>query len=89
MPLSFEGDIMIAIIRQLHGSTKTILNAVRRGKSVWVKSRGKICAKIIPVAKSPVTKLKDEAFGMWKDHKETSDVKSYVRKIRSWHRHAH
>ncbi len=79
---------MIATIRQLRASTKEILNAVRRGEPVWVTNRGETCAKIIPVAKSSGEKLKDEAFGMWKDHKESSDVKSYVRKIRSWRRRA-
>ena len=79
---------MIATIRQLRASTKAILNAVRRGELVWVTNRGETCAKIIPVTRSSGVKPKDEAFGMWKDHKETSDVRSYVRKIRSWRHRA-
>lgn len=76
---------MIANIRQLRASTKEILSAVSRGDTVWVTSRGKTCAKIMPVNYPDKVETKDEAFGMWKTDKRTQNVHAYVRGIRKWH----
>ena len=80
---------MVTNIRTLRTSTKEILSAVSRGETVWVTNRGKTCAKIMRAGSDPETPAKDEAFGMWKDHKETEDVHAYLKKIRKvWRRHA-
>ena len=34
------------------------------------------------------TQSKDEVFGMWKDHKETRNVRSFVRRLRKWSQRA-
>lgn len=77
---------MIASIRQLRSSTKEILNAVGRGDTVWVTSWGKTLAKIIPAGRTRKTEIKDEAFGMWRNEKESKDVRAYIRKMRAWGR---
>ena len=78
---------MVTSIRELRTSTKEILHAVERGETVWITNRGKTCAKITAAHSPPKPEVKDEAFGMWKDHKESADVRAYVRKMRQWRRH--
>ena len=77
---------MKTTIRQLRSSTREILSAVNRGNTVWITNRGKTCAKITPVRDHPRMAAGDEAFGMWRDRKETRDVHSYVRALRQWRR---
>jgi len=76
---------MIASIRQLRSATKEILSAVIRGDTVWVTNRGKTCAKITSVSKAKRSHT-HEAFGMWKDRKDISDVRVHVRQMRKWRR---
>ena len=77
---------MIANIRTLRSSTKEILNAVHQGNMVILTNRGKPCAKIIPIRQKS-SPGESAAFGMWKNHKETADVKTYINKLRK-NRHA-
>ena len=78
---------MITNIRTLRSSTKEILNAVHHGNTVILTNRGRPCAKIIPVLQKN-SPTESSAFGMWKGHKETKDVKTYINKLRK-NRHAH
>lgn len=73
-------------IRAFRGSMKRILDVVRHGGEVTIYSRKLPIAKIIPI-KSMKSTGEDYGFGMWRDHKETTDVASYVRKLRKGRQH--
>ena len=68
-------------IRELRIAMKRIFNAVQHGEVVTVYSRKQAIAKIIPIEKSEPAD-KDQGFGMWSDYSETTNVNSYVRKLR-------
>lgn len=75
---------MKATILDLRYRTKDVLKAVERGETVTVLHRGKEKAQITPV-RSPSLSAKiraNEAFGMWKDRKDLSNVPKFVRMLR-------
>jgi len=69
-------------IRKLKADTREILDIVRRGESVIIKSCGKICAMIVPMSEKDHKIIDYPAFGMWKNHGKFEDVGQYVRKLR-------
>jgi prevent-host-death family protein len=75
---------MKATVLDLRYRTKDVLKAVERGETVTVSYRGKEKARITPVLASPVRAevRANEAFGMWKDRKDLSNVPKFVRTLR-------
>ena len=73
---------MKATVRELRASTRAILSAVRRGDTVLVTSRGKPCAKIVPVFERKKKHEHDLLFGIWRDKAEAKSVKKYINRIR-------
>jgi len=74
---------MRASAKDLRFYSKNILETVSRGEQVIITYRGKPCAKLVPLEEENTGKgLDDPLFGIWKDHKETGNVKEYVRKLR-------
>ena len=75
---------MKATAKDLRFKSKELLDTVNRGEEVVITYRGKPCAKLVPYekAKHNGRKGKNEFFGIWKDHDETTDVNAYIRKIR-------
>jgi len=75
---------MKATVLDLRYRTKDVLKAVERGETVTVLYRGKEKARITPVLASPVRAEvhAHEAFGMWKDRKDLSNVPKFVRTLR-------
>jgi antitoxin (DNA-binding transcriptional repressor) of toxin-antitoxin stability system len=57
---------------------------VERGETVTILQRGKEKALITPVRSSPIReKVKaSDAFGMWKERKDLSNVARFVRTLR-------
>ena len=74
---------MKATTLDLRYRTKDVLKAVERGETVVVSYRGKAKAKIVPLSSSKAAALRaGDAFGLWKDRKDMSDVSAYVMKLR-------
>jgi len=73
---------MKATVRELRASTRAILSAVRRGDTVLVTSRGKACAKIVPVFERKRKQNHDSLFGIWRDNREVRPVKKYIDRVR-------
>jgi prevent-host-death family protein len=76
---------MKATVLDLRYRTKDVLKAVERGETVTVLYRGKEKALIQPIRSKPLrAKLSaNEAFGLWKDRKDLSDVAAFVGKLRA------
>jgi antitoxin (DNA-binding transcriptional repressor) of toxin-antitoxin stability system len=66
------------------------MEAVARGETVTVTSRGKVAAvMVLPEATRPRMKVRDHpAFGMWKDREDMRDPSAWVREQRRKRRHA-
>lgn len=73
---------MKTTVRELRASTKEVLSAVGRGDTVLVTSRGKPCARIVPVFERKKREAGDSLFGIWKDKKDVKSVKGYLSKLR-------
>lgn len=75
---------MKATIVDLRYRTRDVLKAVERGEEVTILSRGKEKARIVPIESHRARgSAKDqEAFGMWRDREDLSDVSAYVRRLR-------
>ena len=74
---------MHASAKDLRFHSKNLLEAVSRGEEVIITYRGKPCAKLTPLKDSKKKQAQsDPLFGIWKDHKETEDVASYIRNLR-------
>lgn len=74
---------MKATTLDLRYRTKDVLKAVERGETVVVSYRGKAKAQIVPLSPSKAAGLRTgDAFGLWKDRKDMSDVSAYVMKLR-------
>jgi antitoxin (DNA-binding transcriptional repressor) of toxin-antitoxin stability system len=75
---------MKASVVDLRYRMKDVLKAIDRGETVTVVYRGKLRARISPLAdKLAAPKLHlQEAFGLWKDRKDLRDVGAYVRSLR-------
>jgi len=75
---------MKATILDLRYRTKDVLKAIERGEIVTVFQRGKEKARILPALPSRLrTKVRaSDAFGMWKDRKDLSNVPKFVRTLR-------
>jgi antitoxin (DNA-binding transcriptional repressor) of toxin-antitoxin stability system len=74
---------MKATTLDLRYRTKDVLKAVEHGVTVTVLYRGKAKAQIVPLPSSKAAGLRTgEAFGLWKDRKDMSDVSAYVMKLR-------
>jgi len=59
-----------------------ILDHVLNGDDVTVTYRGKRLAKIVPFEQESTGESKDEIFGMWADHDNSSSVEETVRQLR-------
>lgn len=74
---------MNATAKDLRFHSKELLETVKRGEEVLITFRGKPCAKLVPLeTKKKKGKLKNELFGIWKDHEDIKDVEKYVRDLR-------
>ncbi len=75
---------MRATAKDLRFHSKELLDTVNRGEEVLITYRGKPCAWLIPYEQAEFKqgKIKNEFFGIWRDHDEITDVNEYVRKIR-------
>lgn len=74
---------MKATAKDLRYNLKGIMESVERGEEVLVTNRGRIKARIIPVAAAGQSKKEDNPFvGMWKDRTDVGDVETYVRALR-------
>ncbi len=69
-------------IRHLRAHTKEIIETVSRGVTVIITCHGYACAQLEPIKTKIEEKESDQAFGMWKDHKDLQNVKKYVRTLR-------
>jgi prevent-host-death family protein len=74
---------MKATAKDLRFHSKEILDSVMRGEEVIITYRGKPSAKMIPLKKRKSgSEEKSRLFGIWEDQEASSDVNSYVRKLR-------
>ena len=80
---------MKASILDLRRRMKDILLALDRNESVTILYRGKEKAILSPIRQRTKEPVKDhEAFGMWRDRKDMTDVDAYVRNLRKGHLNA-
>lgn len=75
---------MQATVLDLRRGMKRILAAIDRNEPVTLTHRGKQRAVIVPCRHKPATCRADkhQAFGMWADRADMTDVAAYVRKLR-------
>ena len=74
---------MKASILDLRRRMKDILLVLDRNESVTILYRGKEKAILSPIRQRTKEPVKDhEAFGMWRDRKDMTDVDAYVRNLR-------
>lgn len=73
---------MRTTIRELRSSTKSIFSAVKRGDTVLVTSRGKPCARIVPVFERKKKPQASALFGIWKNNEDIKSPRQYIGKIR-------
>ena len=74
---------MKASILDLKRRMKDILLALDRNESVTIFYRGKEKAILSPIRQRTKEPVKDhEAFGMWRDRKDMTDVDAYVSDLR-------
>jgi len=72
-----------ATAKELRFNAKELIEAVKRGEEIIITFRGKPCAKLIPISKSPNNKQRENVlFGIWKDNDLTKDVEGYIRSLR-------
>jgi prevent-host-death family protein len=71
--------------KQLRIQPGRIISQVTSGQEITITYRGKVCAKIVPLANKQTIDFDEadnELFGMWKDRKDLEDVEQYIRNIR-------
>lgn len=74
---------MKATILDLRRRMRDVLLALDRNESVTIYYRGKEKAVLSPSRQRSGKSVKDhEAFGMWRDRKDTTDVDAFVRNLR-------
>ena len=74
---------MKASILDLRRRMKDVLLALDRNESVTIFYRGKEKAILSPIRQLTKEPVKDhEAFGMWRDKKDMTDVDAYIRNLR-------
>jgi len=74
---------MKASILDLRRRMKDVLLALDRNESVTIFYRGKEKAILSPSRQRTDQSVKDhEAFGLWRDRKDMTDVDAYVRSLR-------
>ena len=73
---------MKATAKDLRFHSKELIETLNRGEEVVITFRGKPCAKLVPFEERKSKELKNELFGMWKDHDLTENVDEYVRNLR-------
>jgi len=73
---------MKATAKDLRFHSKELIETVKRGEEVVITFRGKPCAKLVPFEDKKSKDVKNDAFGMWKDHAQTENVDEYVRNLR-------
>jgi prevent-host-death family protein len=69
--------------KELRGRPTQIIEQASRGTEVIITLRGKKMAKLIPYkidAKQNIER--DEIFGLWENHAETTTVEEHVRLLR-------
>lgn len=78
---------MVVNVRMLRSSTKEILSSVGRGDTVYIESRGRRCAKIVPLDEKVARSSVKSIAGLWETNKKTADVHAFVSGLRA-SRHA-
>ena len=73
---------MKATAKDLRFHSKELIDTVSRGEEVIITFHGKPCAKLVPFSENKKKQIKNELFGMWKDHDLTENVDGFVRNIR-------
>lgn len=74
---------MKATAKDLRFHAKELLETVTRGEEVVITHRGKPCAKLVPIERPAATSAEElELFGIWSNHKESTNVAKYVRDLR-------
>jgi prevent-host-death family protein len=74
---------MKATVLDLRRKTRAILAALDRNERVTLTNRGRKTAVIVPLQSEERPKaVSHNAFGIWKDRKDMSDVDGYVRALR-------
>ena len=73
---------MKATAKDLRFHSKELIESVNRGEEVIITFRGKPCAKLVPFSGQKNKEIKNELFGIWKDHDLTENVDEYVRNLR-------
>ena len=74
---------MKASILDLRRRMKDVLLALDRNESITIFCRGKEKAILSPIRQRTKEPVKDhEAFGMWRDKKDMTDVDAYIRNLR-------
>lgn len=75
---------MNATVLDLRKNMRSILSALDRNEKVNLTYRGRKKATIIPVSEEERQNKVEthEAFGIWKDDEQKSDVDKYIRELR-------
>ncbi|MBF0595620.1 MAG: type II toxin-antitoxin system prevent-host-death family antitoxin [Candidatus Omnitrophica bacterium] len=73
---------MTVNVRTLRSSTREILSSVGRGEVVLIESRGRLCARIVPIQEKMTVMPVRSIAGLWKDNRKTADVRAFIRKLR-------
>jgi prevent-host-death family protein len=69
--------------KELRGRPTQIIEQAARGTEVIITLRGKKMAKLIPYKIDTKQNFeRDEIFGLWGNHAETTTVDEYVRSLR-------
>jgi prevent-host-death family protein len=69
--------------KELRGRPTQIIEQAARGTEVIITLRGKKMAKLIPYKIDTRQNIeRDEIFGLWENHAETTTVEEYVRLLR-------
>jgi prevent-host-death family protein len=77
-------------IVELRRHTRRVIEAVVRGETVTITSRGKAKVRMVPLeSERPRIRAREHpAFGIWKDRKDMQDVEAYLEAQRKRRRHA-
>ena len=77
---------MQASIRELRLHTKELFDAALRGEKVYVTCRNQDPIQLVPV-KSKLIATESDAFGMWKDNENVTNVDEFIDKLRRSRHH--
>ncbi len=77
-----ETPMKTATAKDLRQKTATLLEEVRRGRTVIITYRGKTVAALTPIKRAARKDLIPGGFGMWKDRKEMKSVERWLANLR-------